>query len=126
MRLHRVPVLATLAFVAASAVLTEATPQTAQNYVIGSQDVVAITCLDDPALTGKFTVEADGTFTLPYVGSIKAGDLTIRQFEDALKQKLKDGRFFKNPQITVAIDQYRSQHVILMGEVSKPGVYPLT
>lgn len=122
----RILLLVGLVVIAVSTALIGAPAQTAQNYVIGPQDVVAITCLDDPALTDKFTVEADGTFTLPYIGSIKAGNLTIRQFEDALKKQLKDGRFFKNPQITVTIDQYRSQQVILMGEVSKPGAYPLT
>jgi polysaccharide export outer membrane protein len=100
--------------------------QSARNYVIGPNDVVSVVCLDDPALTGKFTVESDGTFTLPYIGLVKAGALTVREFEDAIKKSLKDGRFFKNPQLTVSIDQYRSQYVILMGEVGKPGVYPLT
>jgi len=118
-------VLLALAVLVAPA-LSGASVQSAQNYVIGPKDVVAIVCLDDPNLTGKFTVEADGTFTLPYVGAIKAGDLTIRQFEEALKKSLKDGRFFKNPQISVSIDQYRSQYVIIMGEVPRPGPYPLT
>ncbi len=109
-----------------AAAVPAAQGQSAQNYVIGPKDVVAIVCLEDPALTGKFTVEADGTFTLPYIGVVKAADQTLRQFEDALKKTLKDGRFFKNPQISVSIDQYRSQYVILIGEVGRPGPYPLT
>jgi len=127
-RAHGGPGLLLLLVIMAAAVSTmsAAQGQSAQNYVIGPKDVVAIVCLDDTNLTGKFTVEADGTFTLPYIGVVKAADLTIRQFEDALKKSLKDGRFFKNPQISVSIDQYRSQYVILMGEVGRPGVYPLT
>lgn len=122
----KILLILSFAVIAVSTGLRAAPAQSAQNYVIGPRDVVAITCLDDPALTGKFTVEADGTFTLPYIGSIKAGDLTIRQFEQALKKSLIDGKFFKNPQIAVTIDQYRSQYVLLIGEVSKPGLYPLT
>lgn len=112
--------------IAVSSVLTGAPLQLAQNYVIGPKDVIAILCLDDPALTGRFTVEADGTFSLPYLGSVKAAKLTVRQFEEAIKKSLQEKRFFKNPQITVTIDQYRSQNVILMGEVGRPGQYPLT
>ena len=99
---------------------------TQNNYVIGPKDVLSIVCIEDPALTGKYTVEADGTFTLPYIGAVKAADLTVRQFELALKKSLVDGRFFRNPQISVTVDQYRSQYVIIWGEVAKPGPYSLT
>ena len=111
---------------AAVSALSRTQGQSAQNYVIGPKDVVAIVCLDDSALNGRYTVEADGTFTLPYIGVVKAADLTLRQLEDAVKKSLKDGRFLKNPQISATIDQYRSQYVIIWGEVSKPGPYPLT
>jgi len=124
-RIHTL-VLLLVAVMVASSVSLWAQGQTAQNYVIGPKDVLSVVCLEDKDLTGKFTVEADGTFTLPYIGVVKAADLTLRQLEDALKKSLKDGRFFKNPQISVTIDQYRSQYVIIMGEVARPGPYPLT
>jgi len=56
---------------------------------------------------------------------VQAGGLTIRSFEVELKKRLADG-FFKNPQVTVAIEQYRSQRVFVTGEVRSPGAYPLT
>jgi len=124
-RIHTL-VLLTFAVIVASAVASGAQGQSAQNYVIGPKDVLSIVCLEDKDLTGKFTVEADGTFTLPYIGVVKAADRTLRQLEDALKKSLIDGRFFRNPQISVTIDQYRSQYVIIMGEVARPGPYPLT
>jgi polysaccharide export outer membrane protein len=70
-------------------------------------------------------VEADGTFSFPLIGRVKAGGLTLRTFEEALKKKLADG-YFKNPQVTVAVEQYRSQRVFVMGEVRSPGPVPLT
>jgi polysaccharide export outer membrane protein len=109
-----------------AAMAASAFAQTAQNYVIGPKDVLSIVCLEDPALTGKYTVEADGSFTLPYIGAVKAADLSVREFEKALKTSLVDGRFFRNPQISVTVDQYRSQYVIIWGEVAKPGPYALT
>src|SRR5206468_4244858 len=88
-------------------------------------DVLTITVWDQTDLSGKFAVEADGTFTFPLIGRLKAGGLTLREVEQALKQRLTDG-FFKNPQVTVAIEQYRSQRIFIVGEVRQAGTYPLT
>jgi polysaccharide export outer membrane protein len=102
-----------------------AAAQSAADYVIGPQDVLLIQVFDQPDLGGKYTVETDGTFTFPLVGRVKAGALTLRGFERELKARLADG-YFKNPQITVAIEQYRSQRVFVMGEVRQPGPVALT
>jgi len=99
--------------------------QPAADYVIGPQDVLAIQVFDQPDLGGKYTVEADGTFTFPLIGRVKAGSLTLRAFEHELKVRLADG-FFRSPQVTVAVEQYRSQRVFVMGEVRQPGPVVLT
>jgi len=96
----------------------------AADYVIGPQDVLTIQVFDQADLGGKYTVEADGTFTFPLVGRVTAGGMTLRNFEAELKKKLADG-YFKNPQVTVAVEQYRSQRVFVMGEVRNPGPVPL-
>jgi polysaccharide export outer membrane protein len=99
--------------------------QSAGDYVIGPQDLLSITVYDSADLNGKYAVELDGSFTFPLIGRVKAGGLTIRDFETELKKRLAEG-FFKNPQVTVAIEQYRSQRVFVTGEVRSPGTYPLT
>jgi polysaccharide biosynthesis/export protein len=99
--------------------------QTKGNYVIGSQDVLSISVWDQPDLSGKFTVEADGSFTFPLIGRIMAGGLTLRDLESELRKRLADG-YFKNPQVSVSIEQYRSQRIFVIGEVRSPGAYPLT
>ena len=104
---------------------SSATAQTVTNYVIGPQDVLQITLLDDPSMSGKYTVEADGEFTFPLIGRIKAAGLNTREFEAALKKRLSPD-FFKNPQVTVAVEQYKSQRVFVTGEVRIPGPVPLT
>jgi polysaccharide export outer membrane protein len=99
---------------------------TVTDYVIGPQDVLMITSYDQADLTGKFTVEADGTFTYPMIGRIKAGGVTQRAFETQLKKRLVDEGYFRNPQITVAVEQYKSQKIFIMGEVRQGGPYPLS
>jgi polysaccharide biosynthesis/export protein len=99
--------------------------QSAADYVIGAQDVLLIQVFDQQDLGGKYTVEADGTFSFPLIGRVKAGGLTLRGFEGELKGRLADG-YFRNPQVTVAVEQYRSQRVFVMGEVRQPGPVALT
>src|SRR3954462_15095523 len=98
----------------------------ATDYVVGAQDVLTITSYDQADMSGKFTVEADGTLTFPMIGRVKAGGLTLRGLEAAIKTQLKDDGYFRNPQITVAVDTYKSQKVFIVGEVRTPGTYPLS
>jgi len=94
-------------------------------YVIGPQDVLGIQVFDQADLGGKYTVEADGTFSFPLVGRVSAGGLTLRKFETELRRQLADG-YFKNPQVTVAVAEYRSQRLFVLGEVRTPGPVALT
>jgi polysaccharide export outer membrane protein len=93
-------------------------------YVVGVRDVLAITLWDQLDLSGKFTVEPDGTFTFPLVGKIEAAGKTTAAIETELKRRLKDG-IFKDPQLTVVVDAYVSQRVFIVGEVRTAGSYPL-
>jgi len=102
-----------------------ASAQSAGDYVIGPQDVLMIQVFDQADLGGKYSVETDGTFSFPLIGRVKAGGLTLRSFEVELKRRLADG-FFRNPQVTVGVEQYRSQRVFVMGEVRQPGPVALT
>lgn len=96
------------------------------SYIVGPQDVLIITSYDQPELTGKFTVEIDGTFSYPLIGRVRVAGMTLRDVEGLLKKTLIDQGFFIDPQLTVAIEQYRSQKIYVVGEVRTPGAYPLS
>jgi polysaccharide export outer membrane protein len=114
-------------FTAASASAQPAArSSSAADYVVGAQDVLTITCYDQADLSGKFTVETDGTFSYPLIGRVKVGGLTLRQVETEVKTRLVGDGYFRNPQITVAVDTYKSQKVFIVGEVRTPGTYPLS
>jgi polysaccharide export outer membrane protein len=116
---------ALLLTLAAADLRARAQAASAADYLIGPQDVLTIQVFDQTDLNGRYTVEADGTFTFPLIGRVQAGGLTLRKFETELRKKLADG-YFRNPQVTVAIEQYRSQRVFVMGEVRNPGPVALT
>jgi polysaccharide export outer membrane protein len=97
----------------------------ADSYIVGSQDVIRINVWNQEDVSGQYTVERDGTFTFPLLGRVNTRGLTLRALEAELTRLLADG-FFKNPQVTVAVVEYRSQRVFAVGEVRTPGTYPLT
>lgn len=100
-------------------------PPEKANYVVGPEDVLTVTVFNEPQLSGKFRVENDGQFDYPFLGRIKAGGTTVGEIAAVVKAKLADG-YLRNPQVTVDVEQFRSQSVFVMGEVRSPGKYMLT
>jgi len=117
---------AMMAMFGAAAMLAQASGAAVSDYVVGPQDILTITSYDQPDLSGHFAVEADGTFTYPLIGRVTAGGLSLRALETQLKKRLKDEGFFNDPQVTVAVDTYKSQKLFVVGEVRSPGTYPLS
>lgn len=124
-RPSRLAAWAALVFVLALLAGPARAQQPQADYVIGPRDVLAITVWEQPDLTGKFTVESDGSFTFPLVGRVQAGGLTLKAFEQELRARLIAERLFKNPQVTAAVERFASQRVFVVGEVRSPGTYPL-
>ena len=70
--------------------------QSAADYVIGAQDVLTIQVFDQADLGGKYTVEADGTFSFPLIGRVKAGGLTLRELRGRAEEEA-GGRLLQEP-----------------------------
>jgi polysaccharide export outer membrane protein len=100
-------------------------PSAAQEYVVGAEDVLQVTVWGRPELTGRFTVDSEGTVQLPIIERVPVGGLTARAIEEALKTRLAAG-YLKNPQVSVEIAEYRSQRVSVQGEVKQPGTVTLS
>ena len=118
-------VAGTMACIVAAWSVTVAAQSPPADYIVGPQDVLMVQVFDQQDLGGKYTVEADGTFSFPLIGRVTAGGLTLRKVESELRKRLADG-YFTNPQVTVAVEQYRSRRVFVMGEVRNPGPVSLT
>jgi polysaccharide export outer membrane protein len=115
-----------LAAVVAAAVLAAGAARAEEaQYTVGAQDVLSITVFNQPSLGGKFAVELDGSLSFPLIGRVQAAGMTIQQVEAALTSKLAAG-FFNNPRVSVAVEQYRSQRVFVVGEVKNAGPYALS
>jgi polysaccharide export outer membrane protein len=109
----------------AAAAPDEGAPPQAAGYVIGPQDVLQITVFDEPDLTNKYRVDADGYITFPLISRVPASGMTIGEFQNLLRKQLAAG-YLKNPQVRVDVDQYKSQNVYVIGEVRNPGRITMT
>ncbi len=94
-------------------------------YLIGPQDLLKITVLDEPDLSQPYRVDSDGYITFPYIGRVLAGGLNPGDLQDRIKSMLSPA-YIRNPQVRVEIDQYKSQSVMVSGEVRQPGKIPMT
>jgi len=95
------------------------------SYVIGPQDMLSITVFNESDLTGRFRVENDGLFTYPLLGRVAAAGRTLGDLQETLIKLLANG-FLRNPQVRVEIDAYKSQSVIVTGQVRAPGEITMT
>ena len=93
-------------------------------FVIGAGDVLAINVWKEQELSRQIPVRSDGRISLPLVGEIQAGGQTPKQLEAELKTKLKD--YVSEPEVTVIVQEIRSQRFNVLGMVMKPGSYPLS
>jgi polysaccharide export outer membrane protein len=93
------------------------------SYVIGPQDVLDIDVWKEKELTRTVEVRPDGRISLPLLNDIQASGLTPMQLAANITDGLK--KFITDPQVTVIVTIINSQRVYILGEVTKPGAYPL-
>jgi polysaccharide export outer membrane protein len=94
-------------------------------YVIGPQDTLMITVIDESDITAKYRVDTDGAITLPYLGRMPAAGLSIEELRKRITTGLQQG-WIKNPQVLVAIEQYKARSVVVTGAVRSPQKVTLT
>jgi polysaccharide biosynthesis/export protein len=98
-------------------------PKDASNYLIGAQDVLDVNVWKETELTKTVPVRPDGKISLPLLNDVQAAGLTPTQLSQSITEKLK--RYISDPQVTVIVTVMNSQRVYLIGQVARPGAYPL-
>lgn len=92
---------------------------------LGAGDLVEVSVYGVPELTTKARVSNSGDLYLPLIDYVHVGDLSLEEAQKLIEKRLDDGGFVKNPHVTIFIADYASQGVTLLGEVGKPGIYPV-
>jgi len=111
-------------FVFALAALFAVDPVVAQDqpaeYRLGPGDEIKVTVFGHDDLSGSFEIDGRGAVSLPLVGSVTAGNLTIQEFEQAIEEALKPD-YLINPRVNIQVTNYRPFYIL--GEVKSPGSY---
>ena len=123
--LHAVPALAqrTVAPQSSPVPAVAQPPVPPGDYVIGPLDVLEVLFWRDKELSAEVVVRPDGRITLPLLADVEAGGLTPEQLSATLTQRAR--RFVEDPSAVVRVKEINSRKVFIMGEVAKPGTYPL-
>jgi polysaccharide export outer membrane protein len=93
--------------------------------VLGEGDSIRITVFQNPDLTTETRISERGTITFPLVGEISLTGLTPARAEARIAEHLVKGKFLVKPQVSVNLVQVRSRQVSVLGQVARPGRYPL-
>ncbi|MBI5210927.1 MAG: polysaccharide export protein [Elusimicrobia bacterium] len=93
------------------------------DYHINPTDLVTVTVFQQPELERKLRVSQNGTVSLPLIGNVKIGGMTLDQAEALVADKYKE--FVVSPQVTLFISEYAQRKIYVLGEVKAPGSFDL-
>ena len=93
--------------------------------VLGEGDSIRITIFQSPDLTTETRISEKGTITFPLIGEVQLSGLSPARAEARIAEQLVKGKFLVKPQVSVNVIQVRSRQVSVLGQVARPGRYPL-
>ncbi len=108
-----------------SAALVEKDSAPDSSLRIGEGDLLEFNVYNVPELSTKTRISSSGDAYLPLIDYVHVGGLTVEEAQALVEKRLSDGGFVKDPHVTLFVQQFASQGVSLLGEVMRPGVYPV-
>ncbi|HSF25332.1 MAG TPA: polysaccharide export protein EpsE, partial [Blastocatellia bacterium] len=112
-------------FLAVGAPLPARAQEKPSEYQLGPGDMIRVLVFQHPDLTLETRVSESGAISYPLIGSVRIGGMTIGAGEQAISRALRDGGFIKQPRVNILLLQSRGNQVSVLGQVGKPGRYPL-
>jgi polysaccharide export outer membrane protein len=77
-------------------------------------------------LPSEFQVAADGTVSFPYIHDLKVAGMEPQEVAKAVREALMAQKILTDPSVVVSVIEYRSKTVTVLGQVQKPGSFPLS
>jgi polysaccharide export outer membrane protein len=100
--------------------LREFEPSPTQEYELGRGDEISVDVMGRPEMNSKHVIGPDGKVTLPLVGSVMLADKTREQAAEAIEAAYKP--YYSSLTVTVGVDRYTSNQILLLGAVEHPGI----
>ncbi|AZZ92498.1 polysaccharide export protein EpsE [Hahella sp. KA22] len=95
------------------------------NYRLAPGDAIRINVFQQPDLTLDTRISENGSITYPLIGSLQLGGETLAAAEQQIAAGLRQGKYVKDPQVTITLLEIRGNQVSVLGQVSRPGRFPL-
>ena len=95
------------------------------DYRLAPRDLVQFQVYNQPDMTTAQRVTANGDLRFPLVGTVNLAGKTLREAEFLLEKQFKEGGFFVNPQVILAVEQYGERYVAVLGQVKTPERIPM-
>lgn len=93
--------------------------------IIGTGDLLAVSVYGASDFNKEVRVADSGEISLPLIGSVHVAGLNVQQAEIIVQERLSAGGYFTDPQVSIFEKEYATQGISVLGEVQKPGIYPL-
>ena len=99
--------------------------QSKPDYPLGAGDAIRIQVFQNPDLTIETRVSENGSITYPLIGAVELGGLSLAVAEKKIADALQKGGFIQKPQVNIVLVQIRGNQVAVLGQVNRPGRFPL-
>nr|WP_297351712.1 polysaccharide export protein EpsE [uncultured Caldimonas sp.] len=96
-----------------------------REYVLGPGDVIRVNVFQSPDLSLEARVSESGAITYPLLGQVQVGGISVVQAEKRIADGLRSGNYVKQPQVSILVVQVRGNQASVLGQVNRPGKYPL-
>src|SRR5467141_4962366 len=100
-------------------------PGSPHDLLIGAGDLLEISLYGMPDFKTDVRVNSGGEISLPMLGTVAVSGLSVEKAETLIEHKLSEKGLFNDPHVTVFEKEYATQGISLLGEVQRPGIYPL-
>jgi polysaccharide export outer membrane protein len=102
-----------------------ASGESSPSLKLGPGDLIEVGVYNVPELTTKARIGNSGDVYLPLIDYVHVGELTVEEAQKLIEKRLEDGGFVRGAHVTIFLDESASQGVTILGEVVKPGIYPV-
>ncbi len=101
-------------------------PPTQDDTTLGAGDVFDIRVYGEDELTNTYRVAEDGSIDYPFIGRIEVAGLEPPVVAQVVAERLREGEYLVNPQVSVFVKEYNSKRISVIGAVARPGTFPMT
>ena len=101
-------------------------PPPVESTTIGAGDVFNLTIVGEDKLPKEYRVSPDGSVDFPYIHRQQVAGLEPQEIVDLVRKKLIEADILRDPSVAIDVREYNSKRVVVLGQVQKPGSFPLT